>query len=1336
MPDTPATPSPPTPRLLTLGASRLVGPDGEQLLGPGKPFALLAYLACAPRRAAARAHLLDLLWSDVEPERGRHALRQTVWHLRQLLGAECLLARGDGLSLAASLVSDRDQFLADVEAGQFASAIRWYEGDFLDGFATPGGIEFEHWADVERAHLRSVFLRAAEALARQWLNEGRHREAQQLARRVRDLNPGGEHTWRRRFEALIQGGDRLALTLEVDEFERRIATAGREPDPATRALFARAEVRSALPEHGARSPGLVPELVGREREFGTIVGRWQHPESGPGHVHVLAAAGLGKSRLLADAGARLRALGAPVVALRALRSQQDLPGSFLAQVVAELATLPGAAAVSPATAGALIALNPTLSGRYSQPADLSTGEDAARRRAAALAELMEVTGDERRYALLIDDLHWADPHSRRLLDNALATLHPGKLLAVTAARPGAWPPVEEQVRECLTLAPLTADQVGTLTSSLGCLPAAGWSRTLPAALTASCGGSPLLVLETLRLALERDWLRLVEGTWDCPAPEELARALEAGGARRHRIEALSREQRWLLLVLAVHGAPAPIAFLAGVSGLTEAAVQGHLGALEHQGLVELAGTAWQPGHDEVASDVLELAPAESLRAAHGALGRALAGAPHGDRQARLRAGRHLRAAGATGELDALFAQHLGRARREGDERRVGDLARELLGEDAPAAEVGRLVAGLPPWRRLRWSSGRRLMVQLVLAAVVIGGAVALQAWTRRPETILVLRDPTAAGGGAQVEIPLSSARWDPDEPLALRGTPVRGGPAALATPMGLAAGAAPGEFYFVRDTMPGVQDIHRVAPSGEVTPVVTSWTDDVMPEASPDGRWLVYVTGAFSPPDAYSYDLALRRLSDGTTVPLTDGPGSDQTPKFSPAGTVVGFVRELDAERLLCWVAARAGSAATCHQVPGYAVREVLGWQDDQTLVALASSGRQADVVRFDLRSRRALVLVSDVIRAAESPDRRWLAFTAAVARTGEQAWYVAPLGQPAERRRLELGRFGAAALTPGWQRVRRSRTHLERVTILPPGGAVRPGTTSQLRLLGRTPADPRGRVVAGPAAWEVSDTGRATITPDGLLIPKGAGTVWVRARLGPLEDSLAVVLGGGGSAVVLEEKWERPLTTEWIPFGEPRPVLGVGPGGSRDLSSAGDATYPSGVYSRRQWDGREGVGVEVQVSARITAPRWQMARVALVAGLDSAALGGWDHRSGQMPYRPGDLHLRACVARYPGREGKERAATLAVSAGGDDATLAVPPTLGDGRWFRLRLQVMPDGRCGVAVNGEKVWVSRLPMAHDGPMGVVLDGSSVGTTIWHGGLRVWEGVEAGVGWVEKEGGGS
>src|SRR5512141_2692609 len=109
------------------------------VFGPSKPLAMLVYMALSPNRPAAREHLIDMLWADVDPDSAGHALRQTVWYIRQRAGADILKATGGMLTLTAPVDVDRDAFLAAIEAHQLERALELYRGDFLPGFAAPGG---------------------------------------------------------------------------------------------------------------------------------------------------------------------------------------------------------------------------------------------------------------------------------------------------------------------------------------------------------------------------------------------------------------------------------------------------------------------------------------------------------------------------------------------------------------------------------------------------------------------------------------------------------------------------------------------------------------------------------------------------------------------------------------------------------------------------------------------------------------------------------------------------------------------------------------------------------------------------------------------------------------------------------------------------------------------------------------------------------------------------------------------------------------------------------------------------------------------------------------------
>ncbi|MHB8840144.1 MAG: ATP-binding protein, partial [Gemmatimonadaceae bacterium] len=229
-------------------------------------------------------------------------------------------------------------------------------------------------------------------------------------------------TWRLLLEALIAGSDSLGAASEAEHFESFLAREEQEPEVATIAALraARRSPAASAPGESAPSSSIAAELVGRESEFSHVLTAWQQARAGlPRILVVTAVAGLGKSRLLRDVRARLRASRARCVLVRANPGDRHLSGGFAAEVALQLAALPGAAAVSPGTASVLVALAPALASVYPSAApDGSEGEDAVRRRAFALVDLVRAVSEEHPVALLLDDLHWADDHSARVLTAA------------------------------------------------------------------------------------------------------------------------------------------------------------------------------------------------------------------------------------------------------------------------------------------------------------------------------------------------------------------------------------------------------------------------------------------------------------------------------------------------------------------------------------------------------------------------------------------------------------------------------------------------------------------------------------------------------------------------------------------------------------------------------------------------------------------------------------------------------------------------------------------------------------------------------------------------------
>jgi len=353
----------------------------QTLLTAGKPLGLLIYLALSPGHTATREHMIDLLWADSEPDGARHALRQAIWFLHQRIGAQAIVASNTDLTLARPIDSDRDAFVAAIERRDFEDAVELYHGDFLPGFAAPGGADFEHWADLERDRLRLMFHRVAETVVRDWLSRGRLRKARQLAARVRDQHPNDEGAWRLLLEALLAANDSVQVELEAEALERLLQEDGRVPEPSTSAMLLLAR-RGARVEDTAR-PSIRAELIGREEEFSAILTGWEAARQSTGRqIHIVGAPGLGKTRLLSDVHARLRASGAQVVVVRASPGDRSVSYALAADLALAVAALPGAAGISSGSASALVGLNPSLSVRYSAEPDRAADGEALRRRRA------------------------------------------------------------------------------------------------------------------------------------------------------------------------------------------------------------------------------------------------------------------------------------------------------------------------------------------------------------------------------------------------------------------------------------------------------------------------------------------------------------------------------------------------------------------------------------------------------------------------------------------------------------------------------------------------------------------------------------------------------------------------------------------------------------------------------------------------------------------------------------------------------------------------------------------------------------------------------------------
>jgi DNA-binding SARP family transcriptional activator len=506
-------------RLITLGRLALVTDHGDPPISPDstKLLAILAYLAAAPGRRATREQLIDLFFADSPAEKARNALRQTLHKLREALG-ESLISAGSGgeVVLSPDLMTDRDSFRAAIDAGNLEGALSVYAGEFAAVVVSAGSADFEHWADGERHNLHELFRSTVETLGRRALARGDTKGAIALAERCLAVDGLDEQAWRLRLEAEAHAGSRVHLPVSIADLKRRLAEDEREPQPRTRELILRLSQAADSSVDIAPSPSLVADLVGRQAEFTELYSAWRSILHGRGtHVHISGAPGLGKTRLLEDLAKRLTTENACVVTVRATPRQRAVPASVLGAAAGALAELPGASGISPESAGILIDLQPAISARFPL-AHRTNSIDAFERdrlRVEALCDLVNAVSAERPLALLLDDLHWWDHNSVTVVANVIERIDPQPILVVTTSRPGAAEFRTQATRGGLALAPLSSNAVQELVLSLGSHADDAQLAQLIEGLCRATGGVPLLVLEALRLGIDREHLVLSADKW-------------------------------------------------------------------------------------------------------------------------------------------------------------------------------------------------------------------------------------------------------------------------------------------------------------------------------------------------------------------------------------------------------------------------------------------------------------------------------------------------------------------------------------------------------------------------------------------------------------------------------------------------------------------------------------------------------------------------------------------------------------------------------------------------------------------------------------------------------
>jgi DNA-binding SARP family transcriptional activator len=591
-----------------------------------KAQALLAYLAMPLGRAHPRDKLASLLWGDMQEPQARGGLRHALFRLRKALGdMSPLRLEGETVALDPTLVTvDVLAFEQSVARGTpeaLETAAGLYQGDLLEGLSLREP-PFEEWLSAERLRLRELALEALARLLAHQRDAGSLEKAVQTALRLVALDPLQEPVHRTLMRLYAQLGRRgVALRqyqLCVAALQHELRA---EPEEETKALYQQVLQQRPTRPSASESPGIGPAdaaaadllaprfpapaespLVGREVELAQLRDALQAGFAGQGRlVALIGEAGIGKSRLTTELAVGAGRKGARIIVGRCYESEQVLPfgpwiDALRAGRLAQDAEMLGK--LGPTWRAELSRLLPEIG--ETPPA--ATASDPAQL-FEAMAQLLERMAPAQPVLLILEDLHWADEMSLRLLAFVGRRLQRWRMLAVVTAR-------EEDLSDAtvlrhtldelshgnqlvwLAVAPLSREDTVVLARTLWPLREAA----LEARLWRASEGNPFMVVETLR-ALRGGSVSARAAM--LPLPERVRRLIAS------RIERLGEQSRGLAAVAAVIGRPFDFALLQCAADLGEAEAAEDVEELVRHRVLHGSGEVLEFTHDRIREVIYE-----------------------------------------------------------------------------------------------------------------------------------------------------------------------------------------------------------------------------------------------------------------------------------------------------------------------------------------------------------------------------------------------------------------------------------------------------------------------------------------------------------------------------------------------------------------------------------------------------------------------------------------------------------------------------------------------------------------------------------------------------------
>ncbi|HYN79916.1 MAG TPA: AAA family ATPase [Gemmatimonadaceae bacterium] len=378
-------------------------------------FAAALYLLLERREPISRRSFQAVLWPDASDRTASHRLRQTLLKLRRL-GFPIDVAGKGHISLATESVKvDYEDFLATrnglERSGNDALVL-------LPAYEPRFSQRYLEWLDTWKADVNASMTRVMLGIIARHRVKGEWVEAERNAAKLLRFQPYNEEATLAMAEACAMRGGKLQAMEILDKYLNEVGSG--PTDLRLPATIMRRRIAERMHPRMEAAVGQSP-LVGRGavmEQLGELLRR-SRDKKGQSCL-VWGDAGVGKSRLLAEFATFASLQGVPTQRVQCRPNDRHRPLSAFVDLVPGLRTMRGAIGCSPETFGYLDRLTkhkPSISESRTSDGD---SEFVYSRVQQSLFDLIDAVSEEGCLIVLIEDVHWLDSTSAKLLSEMVA----------------------------------------------------------------------------------------------------------------------------------------------------------------------------------------------------------------------------------------------------------------------------------------------------------------------------------------------------------------------------------------------------------------------------------------------------------------------------------------------------------------------------------------------------------------------------------------------------------------------------------------------------------------------------------------------------------------------------------------------------------------------------------------------------------------------------------------------------------------------------------------------------------------------------------------------------